>query len=42
LISMTSGEMLKVYPALTQFQEIRRQLDPQNMFYTQRLAKLFG
>ena len=42
LISMTSEEMLKVYPALTQFHEVRRQLDPRNMFYTQRLAKLFG
>ena len=42
LISMTPAEMKTVYPALMQFQRVRRQLDPQNIFYTQRLAKLFG
>ena len=42
LISMTPAEMQSVYPALTTFQQVRRQLDPQNIFYTQRLAKLFG
>ena len=42
LISMTPAEMLKVYPALTHFHKVRRELDPQNIFYTQRLARLFG
>ena len=42
LIPTTSEQMRQLYPALTQFQEIRRQFDPYNLFYTQRLADLFG
>ena len=35
-------QMRQLYPVLTQFHEIRRQFDPYNLFYTQRLADLFG
>ena len=42
LMPTTSEQMRQLYPALTQFQEIRRQFDPYNLFYTQRLADLFG
>ena len=42
LMPTTSEQMRKLYPALTQFQQIRRQFDPYNLFYTQRLADLFG
>ncbi len=42
LVYMSSDEISKVYPELQRFQEARRRFDPANVFYTQRLAKLFG
>lgn len=42
LIYMNSDELSKVYPGLKRFQEVRKRFDPDDIFYTQRLAKLFG
>ena len=39
---LNPDEMLKVYPELKRFQIARRRFDPDNIFYTKRLAQLFG
>ena len=39
---MDLKDLAKVYPELERFQAVRRRLDPANVFYTQRLAYLFG
>ena len=42
LIYLEAADMQKIYPALGMFLKVRRRLDPDNVFYTERLARLFG
>ena len=42
LVYMSPNDLATVYPGLKRFQEVRRRFDPSNIFYTQRLAGLFG
>ena len=42
LVYMSPENLSKVYPELKRFQSARRRFDPGNIFYTQRLARLFG
>ena len=42
LIYMNSGQMQSLYPKLVKFQAVRQRMDPDNLFYTERLKALFG